>query len=62
MKTVNVNSDFFKRISMLNFNNIKHVFHSGNEETRPHIFYCDNAMMEYFDGDGNYTTIEYAQE
>ena len=61
MKTVNVNSDFFRRISMLNFNNIPHVFHAGNAVTVPHIFYCDAAIMEYFDGNGALHHIERAQ-
>jgi hypothetical protein len=62
MKTVNVNSDFFKRISMLNLNNIPHVFHAGSDKVVPHIFYCDDSMVEYFDGNGRLHHIERAQE
>lgn len=53
MNKIKTSSNFFKRIEFLNFENINHVFHSGNKNVVPHIFYCDNGKTEYYDFQGN---------
>jgi len=62
MTTLNVQSNFTKRINFLNQIRTEFTFNYGDEETTPFIFISNDAsappFFEYYDGKGNFSHIE----
>ena len=66
MTTVNVQSNFTKRINFLNQIRTEFTFNYGDEKTIPFIFIPNDVSapphFAYYDGNGNFSHIEEVQE